>query len=176
METKKLNDKIIEVASDLVGKKEIPGNLGFEDEEFEKELTVECGWQKGQAWCAYFAELVYKKAFPANMKKTLDLLFSAGAVATFNNFRRLGAVSKEPVAGALVVWQTYKDSKPHWTGHIGIVEKVEKKHIVTIEGNTNSKGGREGLEVARKERPIDFKIKAYGLVLKGFVNPDAVKI
>ena len=47
-------------------------------------------------------------------------------------------------------------------GHTGIVEKVDKNFIYTIEGNTNDTGSREGIEVDRKRRPIVNKmIKGY---------------
>lgn len=40
-------------------------------------------------------------------------------------------------------------------GHIGIVEKIEGGKLVTIEGNTNSGGSREGIGVYRRTRSLN---------------------
>lgn len=38
--------------------------------------------------------------------------------------------------------------------HIGVVESVDDQKIVTIEGNTNDDGSREGWQVCRKNRKL----------------------
>lgn len=174
LEKKPINELIAEIALSYEGMKEIPGNLGFEDKVFE-EMLVEVGWERGQAWCAYFAELVWKKAykdFPETVK-LLDTLFTAGAVKTYSNFKNSGKyeVDKHPKRGDLVIWQTWKNNTPHWSGHAGIVITVSNDNeFISIEGNTNSSGGREGIEVALKYRKLTFDAKN-GLVLKGFIHP-----
>jgi len=40
-------------------------------------------------------------------------------------------------------------------GHIGIVERIEGNKIVTIEGNTNDGGSREGVGVYRRTRSLN---------------------
>lgn len=172
-----INELILYNARRFLGQKEISGNLGFEDEKFES-LMKDVGWQKNQAWCAYFTELVWKQAYENYDKsriKELDKLFSAGAVKTYNNFKNFGyTVNETPSVGAVVIWQYYKDRKPHWSGHAGIVTKIysdDSDLFETIEGNTNSQGGREGIEVAKKERKLNFEPKLKGLVLKGFIHP-----
>jgi hypothetical protein len=40
-----------------------------------------------------------------------------------------------------------------WT-HIGIVESLEGEAMLTIEGNTNDQGSREGFEVCRRRRAL----------------------
>ena len=57
-----IGDKIVEIAMNYLGQEEVSGNMGFEDDEFEKKMKA-VGWEKGQAWCAYFAELVWKEAY-----------------------------------------------------------------------------------------------------------------
>lgn len=42
----------------------------------------------------------------------------------------------------------------HWR-HIGIIVRVERDHIVTIEGNTTAAGGRNGDRVAKHYKSID---------------------
>ena len=39
-----------------------------------------------------------------------------------------------------------------------------------MEGNTNTAGGREGIEVGRLRREVNYE-KKRGLVLRGFVYP-----
>jgi hypothetical protein len=162
--------KAAEIALKYVGQQEKINNSGFKDENFEARMD-KVGWQFGQAWCAFFAELVWKEAFPEKFKE-LDHLFNGGAVATWNNFSKNSdfVCDKVPEPGALVIWQNYKNGMPHWTGHVGIVVSVSETSIISVEGNTNSKGGREGVEVAKKIRPLNFETKQSGLVLKGFIK------
>jgi hypothetical protein len=159
-----------EIAKKYIGQKEIPDNQGFINEDFEKLISA-CGWKKGQAWCAYFAELVWKEAFP-DLFPVLDKLFNAGAVNTWSNFSQSDQFicDRVPESGAIAIWQTYKNYAPYWTGHAGIVDYMFEDKFMTIEGNTNSQGGREGIEVASKIRTFDFNAKLNGLVLKGFIK------
>lgn len=165
-----LSEKIAQVAASYVGQQEIPGNKGFKNTVFQKKMQ-DCGWQIGQSWCAFFSELVWKEAFGKPHHATLDRLFSPSAVSTYSNFK--GSTSFKcgttPKVGALVVWRLGNG----WQGHIGIVESVvDKDTFQTIEGNTNSAGGREGIEVARKVRNLKQAFKAKGLNIIGFVYPE----
>lgn len=175
-----INDEIVSIAQSYLGQEEIRGNKGFKQEDFELKMKA-MGWQMDQAWCAYFAELVWKEAYQqwdATLFSRLDKLFSAGAVATYNNFKKAKdfMCNQVPKPGALVVWQSYVSGAPHWSGHVGIVEtaSVNKGIFTAIEGNTNDNGEREGFEVARKNRTINFIKKQNGLVLLGFVHPKIV--
>ena len=172
-----INELILYNARKFLGQQEIKGNQGFKDKDFQEKIS-ECGWLKGQAWCAYFAELAWKEAYRVHDKekvKILNKLFSAGAVKTYNNFRKSDfIVDKIPEEGSVVIWQNYRDGKPHWTGHAGIVYKIysdDSARFETIEGNSNSRGGREGIEVAKQLRELNFEPKERGLVLKGFIHP-----
>ena len=169
-----MKDRIKQIAISFVGMQEIPGNLGFKDARFE-ELMTEVGWQRSQAWCSYFAELVWKLAFKElhpELLSVIDNLFSAGAVATYNKFKDSNfVVDKKPEIGSVAIWQTWKNNQPHWSGHAGIVVGIcGGNEIITVEGNTNASGGREGIEVAQKRRKLSFDAKT-GLVLKGFLHP-----
>ncbi len=168
-----IRNQIVKEALSFVGQEEIRGNLGFKEDKFQRYLET-MGWDKGQAWCAYFAELVWKMAyskFDSTFISRLDKLFNAGAVATWNNFTKSEfEISRIPEVGDLVIWQNYKNWKPNWTGHEGIVVEV-RNTFKSVEGNTNDKGGREGYIVAVKDRPLNFEPKEMGLVLKGFIKP-----
>jgi hypothetical protein len=169
-----IQTRIGQAARDHEGLKEIKGNMGFKDEEFEERMEM-VGWKQTQAWCAYFAELIWKlgyAGYDSEMVKRIDKLFSGSAVQTFRNFSKDGGftVSQDAVEGAVVIWQTYRNGKASWTGHAGIVIGAHDKYFVTMEGNTNSSGGREGIEVARKTRKYTFDTQN-GLRLKGFIHP-----
>lgn len=73
------------IARQYLGKTEKPSNKGFNDLVFENKM-ISVGFQSGQAWCAYFAELVAKEALPLKAAQ-LNKHFSASAVQTFKNFQ-----------------------------------------------------------------------------------------
>lgn len=158
-----------EVALKYIGETEKPGNMGFNDADFEKKMQA-VGFQKTHAWCAYFAELVFKEAFPEKFKE-LDKLFSAGTIQTFKNFKEASyPISAIPKDGNLVIWQTYKDGKPQTTGHAGIVvQVVDQNTFYSVEGNTNDGGGREGYIVAKKLRHVVANVQN-GLKILGFIK------
>jgi hypothetical protein len=158
-----------EIALKYIGQTEKPGNMGFNDAEFEAKMK-DVGFKQTHAWCAYFCELVFKEAIPERFNE-FDRLFSASAVQTFKNFRD-AAYPIGPAAqlDTLVIWQNYKDGKAHWTGHAGIVSKVKSTwEFESVEGNTNSQGGREGFEVAVKDRKVLAEV-TNGLKVLGFIQ------
>jgi hypothetical protein len=158
-----------EIALKYVGQTEKPGNMGFNDAVFEAYMK-DVGFEFGHAWCSYFGELVFKEALPEIFEE-LDKLFSASAVQTFKNFQDAGySISQTPQIDALVIWQKFKDGVAHWTGHVGIVSNVKSTwEFESVEGNANSKGGREGFEVAVLDRKI-FAEVLNGLKVLGFVQ------
>lgn len=162
--------RIVTTARSFLGQREIQGNKGFQSKDFQRKM-VEVGFISGHSWCAYFTELVWKEAFGKTHQRfaEFDRLFSASAVATFSNFRnhpnyRNGTT---PRVGALAVWR-YGNG---WQGHIGVVVDVIQgtNQFVTIEGNTNSSGSREGIEVAQRTRRTGLPNSAKGLNLIGFI-------
>lgn len=157
-----------QVAAQYLGKTEKPGNSGFTDADFEQRMS-DVGFKKSHAWCAYFTELVFKEAYPAKFAE-LDKLFSASAVQTFRNFQKHGYIIKPiPVIDSLVIWQSYKKGVPQVTGHAGIVSKaIDSWQFESIEGNTSSKGVREGYIVGPQKRKVLAEV-TNGLKVMGFV-------
>lgn len=165
-------NKAVEVALKYIGQTEKPSNSGFTQTDFEKKMEA-VGFSKGHAWCSYFAELVFKEAYP-DKKKEFDKLFSASAVQTFKNFEAAAyPINELPREGNLVIWQSQKDGVAQWTGHAGIVVSVqtEPNHwkFESIEGNTSDSGSREGYIVAKKNRAV-FKEVKDGLKVLGFIQ------
>jgi hypothetical protein len=172
-------EKITQIAQQYIGQRELKGNKGFQDADFQKEMEA-VGWDDGEAWCATFAKLVFKKAYIGTvLEAEIEKLFSKSATATYANFDKSdwktqlpnGKPIKTPEVGALVVWRM-GDS---WAGHIGVVtEIVSSTEFKTVEGNTDGKGGREGIEVAEKLRQTNQKFNPKGLNLIGFILPKEV--
>jgi hypothetical protein len=162
--------KVVEIAKSYLGTTEKPSNTGFNDRVFEQKME-DVGFEKGHAWCCYFAELCFKEAM-TDKYIGLEGLFSGSTVQTFKNFERAGYdISDKPIEGSLVIWQTQKDGKPQWSGHAGIVvEVIDDKTFTSVEGNTNDDGKREGYKVALKTRKVQ-KVKN-GLQVLGFIKID----
>jgi hypothetical protein len=169
--------KIIETANAYLGNEETPNNSGFKNPDFEAEMR-EAGWEPGEAWCASFTKLVFKKAYQdqPDIQAEIERLFSKSATKTHANFDASdwktrnpdGSMIMKPAEGALVVWRMGKS----WAGHIGIVTKrISDTEFETIEGNTNEEGGREGIEVAYKRRFVTREFKPKGLNPIGFILP-----
>lgn len=164
-----LTDRVISAAKSIVGQMEKPGNSGFTDTLFEQRIK-DTGWKKGEAWCAYTGEEIWKQAFTIDhpLYPELSELFSGSAVKTFENFSKSTEfeTGDAPRPGALAIWRYGKS----WQGHLAVViEILEAPEFKTVEGNTNAKGGREGIEVAIKTRKTGLPFAAKGLNLLGFV-------
>ena len=164
-------EEIAMIAAKYIGFQETPNNSGFKNKDFEKRMK-EVGWDKGMAWCSYFSELVWAEAYSKNdeVKKRIKELFSGSATATYKNFdlNKLFKTDRTPEVGSVVIFRHGNG----WQGHAAIVEKVvDANNIVTIEGNTNSAGGREGVEVARKIRKLDKPYTPTGLNFVGIIHP-----
>lgn len=153
--------KHLEIAKKLIGQAEKPGN-DFDEDTYLGRILKEAGHKDGEAWCAYFAEAMFVE--------TLRALFSASAVQTFQNFKKAGyEISDTPKVGWLVVWQRYKDGKPTWQGHMGIVTCTnEDNSFESVEGNTDKAGSRTGGSV--QENPHTLKKVENGLNVLGFVK------
>lgn len=158
-----------EVARTYIGQTEKPANSGFNDATFEDKME-EVGFQKGHAWCAYFAELVFKEAIPERFDE-LDKLFSGSTILTFRNFQDAAfMISQVPRVDHLVIWQTIKEGKKMATGHAGIVSEVMSTwEFKSIEGNTSNGKSREGFIVAEHERKVLASV-ANGLKVLGFIH------
>lgn len=176
-----INRKILEVASADYGMRELKGNSGWEDPDFEMAMRM-TGWELGQAWCAYWAEKVWTQTYSeynSLMINTLRKLFSANAVATWNAFEASSfETNQSPAPGAVVIWMKMRDGKPDYVGdtkwirgHAGICrDEYNESWFKTFEGNGNNEGGREGIEVASLQRGYNFD-EEVGLKLLGFIHP-----
>lgn len=163
-------EHVVSTAKKYLGEREVSGNMGFVNPEFEKKMKA-VGFQDSHAWCCYFSEMVFKEALPAKVKE-LDKLFSASCVQTFKNFENAKyPIHALPRPGYLVLWQSIKDGKAQQTGHAGIVTELKSTwEFKSIEGNTSLAGSREGIAVGENDRKV-LKDVWNGLKVMGFFQP-----
>lgn len=164
-----LVERVIASAKSIVGQKEKPGNSGFQDAAFQKRME-EVGFLPGESWCVYTVEDIWKNGFGQDhpLYPELETLFSASATKTAGLFQKSELFQTGQIAqpGALALWRHGKG----WQGHAGVVvEDLGGGKFRSVEGNTNQAGGREGVEVAIKDRKTGEKFKANGLNLVCFV-------
>ncbi len=117
--------------------------------------------EEGQAWCASFVTFVMKQAFELTGLEP-PIAASADCDELACQARRtdrlvLGGDASSVSAGDLFVSYRAIAGGHKDYHHTGFIEKVESDHLVTIEGNTNPSGGREGYEVERRFRSFDQK-------------------
>jgi hypothetical protein len=173
MSDRLIEELIVEKAQTFIGQREKPGNMGFKVKWFDK-LMRSVGFRDTHAWCVYFTELVWREAYKDNDERKLEsikALFTGGAVRTFRRFKKDPhyTVTDTPTTGGLLFWQLYKNGKATSMGHAAICSRSSGSHLIhSIDGNTNSKGGREGVEVAAKTRTNNMGEK-HGLVYLGCV-------
>ena len=164
--------RIIAIAQGYIGNKEIKGNQGFENKAFEKKLK-QVGFYMGAPWCAFFTKLVYGEAYYDNkmLHAAVAKCCSGGALLTLQLHEDNGtfSVGEEPRPGAIIIWRMGAGK----SGHAGIVVSVDKDKntMMTIEGNTNMHGSREGDRVAQKLRTITRDFQKSGLNVTGYIYP-----
>lgn len=123
----------------LIGLRETPGrpNRGPELD----RLVLSIGGKPGLPWCGYFMMALHKRC---------GLPMAGGmAMSWFTAPRKV----RQPVpADVFSIWNRYMKR----IGHVGLIESVSPSGnvIITIEGNTNSMGNREGSGVCRLTRPM----------------------
>lgn len=181
MELQELRQKIKEVAEQYEGIIEKPNNSGWYDVSFETKMK-NLGWIMGEPWCACFVKQVWIEACDVLKYKFVSTILkkqmTKSAYGTYLNLTSNGFwVNKIPEQGDLVCWRNYiiknKVLVPTWHGHIGIDlwnENDSEKHFITLDGNSNPEGGREGYIIGRIERNLNFEIQK-GLTLLGFIKP-----
>lgn len=161
--------KVVEIAGSLVGVMEKPAgsNRGPQVDKFLKSVGLNPA-AGSYAWCVAFIYYCFDEAAKslglANpMVKTagvLDLWSKAGA-------RKVPRITTSKAAGdphlvkpGHIFIMDYGGGR----GHAGIVERVVGGKLVTIEGNTNDGGSREGVGVFRREQRKIVSIN------KGFID------
>jgi hypothetical protein len=110
-------------------------------------------------WCAMFVSwCAYMEGLPLNASTSKGFAYTpAGA----EWFKRQGRWTSAPARGHVVFFD-FPGDHVNRISHVGFVEEVRGDgSIVTIEGNTDERGGRTGGQVMRKLRRVG--IAGYGI-------------
>ena len=142
-------DKFIKIALAELGHEEIP--LGSNWGKHVKKYLASVGINFPASWCMAYVCWCLDEAY----KPEKNPLIKSGGVLKFWQSNKDYRVT-DPKPGDIFIMDYGKG-----LGHTGIVLKVDQTFIYTIEGNTNDSGSREGIEVARKQRP---KTKILGYI------------
>ncbi len=149
----------VKEAEDFLDIQEVGGdNFGPAVEFFQKLGEI----RPGQPWCAAFvnacAEIACAKK---NVWSPLEVVPLEGFVQSYYDQAKLkGWLRDRPGIGDLfMVWHRRKNRY----AHIGIVARTTTNGFLTIEGNSNDEGSRQGYEVAQ-----NFRQYSGGIV---FANP-----
>ncbi|UZO82639.1 CHAP domain-containing protein [Aquimarina sp. ERC-38] len=106
--------------------------------------SVELG--PGYAWCASFVSWCYQNA---GVTAPRSAWVPSYALKSKRIYHRGKFELKRPQNGdAFMIWYRSKN-RP---AHIGFVDDWGEDWVITVEGNTNDKGSREGDGVYRKRR------------------------
>lgn len=130
--------------------REIGTNAGQCVEEYLKTT----GNRKGDPWCAAFIAWCGKSALGSKW----PLPKTAGCQALFDAAKAKKLLVKTPLPGDLLL--VYFKSMGRYA-HVAIVGAVQDNQVLTIEGNTNPDGGREGYGVFERVRPLNSPTHKY---------------
>lgn len=149
-----LREKLSDIYLSQVGIKEATGaNDGLEVERYLSNV----GLSKGQPWCAAFVSWCLSEAGINNPK-------SGWSPAYFTNkttiYIRGGNSNNRPQMGDVI--GIYFNSLER-IAHVGFVHTWGASWVVSVEGNTNDDGSREGDRVAIKRRPVKtiYKVSSF---------------
>jgi len=138
--------EVIRVARGTIGWREEPGNSG---PLVDKILSSVGLAGSGAPWCAAWVVYIGDEAFGKEKNPYPRSAWSPDFVKAPDWNRGRG---KEPAPAD--AFGIYFQSLGR-VAHTGLVEKLEGKMAITIEGNTNDDGSRDGNGVYRKRRPLD---------------------
>lgn len=140
---------VLQIAGGEIGVMEDPphSNSGPEVDEY----LASVGLGGGYSWCAAFVYWCFNEACKKIGRKN-PLYRTAGVLNHWNNSTAKKILSADAFANPSLVkpGQIFIMSYGGGLGHTGIVEKVNGGFLITIEGNTNDGGSREGIGVFRR--------------------------
>jgi len=111
-------------------------------EQVEKYLSS-TGLGKGNAWCAAFVNWTLKKCGIKTINSAWSPSWFPASKVVYENGKG------SPQTGD--VFGIYFSSKKR-IAHVGFIDKWGDDYVITVEGNTNNAGSREGDGVYKKRR------------------------
>jgi len=138
-----------DIRSVYTGQIGIREKTGHNDGKMVETYLRYCGLPKGEPWCASFVCWCYGQADIANPRSGFcpDLFRPARVI--YQPSKHIAVL--QPSAGDII--GLYFPEK-HRIAHTGFVDVWGAVYVITVEGNTNEAGSREGDGVYRKRRPL----------------------
>ena len=145
-------------AASFVGAQEKGGNnQGFDDRAL-LILMKQVGWIPGYAWCSFFVMAMLDECgIPHKITGWAPTAYNRKDVIFDNGKFYQSFSSVDVLVMTLSYTDKYSTKRYKGIGHTGIVDKVSKYSVRTIEGNTNDQGMRDsrtGDGVYYKIRPL----------------------
>jgi hypothetical protein len=155
-----LTEQVMRVAFNQVGVMEMPlgSNRGPQVDEFIRATGLDP--EEGSfPWCVAFIFWCFRQAataldVPNPMTKTAGVLALWRAANRAPNAQIIKAADSQASIGNIGRGQIFVISTGGGLGHAGLIEDVQNGKLVTIEGNTNDGGSREGIGVFRRTNRI----------------------
>ena len=128
--------------------------LGVRESGFNKGQRVEeylraANLKAGNAWCAAFITWTFNQC---NIKAVVSG-YSPNWFQSNVVYKRDDNINRHYTATIGDVFGLYFESKKR-IAHVGFIDKQDGNYYITVEGNTNEAGSREGDGVYRKRRHI----------------------
>ncbi|WP_370154506.1 peptidoglycan-binding protein [Ferrovibrio sp.] len=157
------------IAGGLVGVREQPpgSNRGPEVDRYLENVGLDPA-TGSYPWCAAFVYWCFTQASAAQGVAN-PAIRTAGVLdhwrrARLRGIRCIAAADAIAAPGLVRPGQLFLLSTGGGTGHIGFVEAVANGKLVTIEGNSNDGGAREGIGVFRRDQ------RRIGQISLGFID------
>ena len=138
-------DCIKRIYTSQIGVRELTGN---NDGEVVEKYLLSAGLKRGSPWCASFIYWTFEQC-----GDTLSIKYPAWVPSYFPRskiiYKRGKIKKRDPMYGDLIgIWFSSKGR----LAHIGFFDRETNKYYITVEGNTNDAGSREGDGVYKKKR------------------------
>lgn len=167
-----LVERTLGIAAAEVGIMEVPpgSNRGPRVDEYLKSVGLDPS-KDSYAWCAAFVYWSFQKA-STQLGDGNPCVRTAGVLDHWNKAGKAGATRMTPSEvvddfSLLKPGLVFVISTGGGKGHMGIVEDFRNDRLITIEGNTNLPGDREGVGVFRRTS------RKLSDINKGFISYDA---
>jgi Putative peptidoglycan binding domain/CHAP domain len=154
--TSELTEQVMRIAFNQVGVMEVPAgsNRGPQVDEFIRAVGLDPE-EDSFPWCVAFMFWCFRQAataldVPNPMTKTAGVLTLWRAANRAPDARIIKAADSQANIDKIGRGQIFAISTGGGLGHAGLIEGIQNGKLVTIEGNTNDGGSREGIGVFRR--------------------------
>jgi hypothetical protein len=161
--------RVLDVAASQINVMETSPNRGPQVDEYVKSVGLNPGGRF--AWCVCFLYWCFEKACK-DIGRANPMIKTAGVLDHWNRAGTKGVprvTTQQAINNPSLVRPGHIFTMKMSTtlGHTGIVERVMGGRLVTIEGNTNPGGSRDGVGVFRRE------MRKISSINKGFIDYSA---